>query len=48
MVEHTLGWLNRSRRLSKGEELLPATRAAMIQVTLIPLMIRRLARITAY
>jgi putative transposase len=48
IVERTFGWLNRYRRLSKDYELLPATSAAMIQVTMIHLMIRRLARIAPY
>lgn len=48
LVERTLGWLNRYRRLSKDYELLPATSEAMIQVTMIHLMIRRLARIAPY
>jgi hypothetical protein len=34
--------------LSKDYELLPATSEAMIQVTMIHLMIRRLARIAPY
>jgi putative transposase len=48
IVERTFGWLNRYRRLSKDYELLPVTSAAMIQVTMIHLMIRRLARIAPY
>ena len=48
IVERTLGWLNRYRRLSKDYELLPATSEAMIQVTMIHLMIRRLARTVSY
>jgi putative transposase len=48
IVERTFGWLNRYRRLSQDYELLPATSAAMIQVTMIHLMIRRLARIAPY
>lgn len=48
IVERTFGWLNRYRRLSKDYELLPATSTAMIQVTMIHLMIRRLARIAPY
>jgi putative transposase len=48
IVERTFGWLNRYRRLSKDYELLPATSAAMIQVTMIHLMIRRLAKIAPY
>jgi putative transposase len=48
MVERTFGWFNRYRRLSKDDERLPETSEAMIQVTMIPLMIRRLARIAPY
>jgi putative transposase len=48
IVERTFGWLNRYRRLSKDYELLPETSATMIQVTMIHLMIRRLARIAPY
>jgi len=45
MVERTFGWLNRYRRLSKDDERLPETSEAVIQVAMIHLMIRRLARI---
>jgi putative transposase len=48
MVERTFGWFNRYRRLSKDYEWLPATSEAMIQVTMIHLMVRRLARIAPY
>jgi putative transposase len=48
IVERTLGWLNRYRRLSKDYELLPASSEVMIQVTMIHLMIRRLARTASY
>jgi putative transposase len=48
VVERTFGWFNRYRRLSKDYELLPETSEAMIQVTMIHLMVRRLARITSY
>jgi transposase len=48
IVERTFGWFNRYRRLSKDDELLPETSEAMIQVTMIHLMVRRLARITSY
>jgi putative transposase len=48
MVERTFGWLNRYRRLSKDYELLPQTSEALIQVTMIQLMIRRLAKIASY
>jgi putative transposase len=48
IVERTFGWVNRYRRLSKDDELLPETRDAMIQVAMIHLMVRRLARIASY
>jgi putative transposase len=48
IVERTFGWFNRYRRLSKDYELLPETSATIIQVTMIHLMIRRLARIAPY
>jgi putative transposase len=44
VVERTLGWFNRYRRLSKDYELLPETREAVIYVVMSHLMIRRLAR----
>ena len=45
VVERTLGWFNRYRRLSKDYELLPETSEAVIYVVMIHLMIRRLARL---
>lgn len=42
IVERTLGWLNRYRRLSKDYETLPATSEAMIYVAMIRLMLARL------
>ena len=48
IVERTLGWFNRYRRLSKDYELLPQTSEAVIQVVMIHLMVRRLARIARY
>jgi putative transposase len=48
IIERTFGWFNRYRRLGKDYELLPATSEAMIQVTMIHLMIRRLARTAPY
>jgi putative transposase len=43
-IERTFGWLNRYRRLSKDYEQLPAHSEAVIRVTLINLMVQRLAR----
>jgi putative transposase len=48
IVERTLGWFNRYRRLSKDDELLPETSEAMIRAVMIHLMIRRLARSVPY
>jgi putative transposase len=48
IVERTFGWFNHYRRLSKDYELLPDTSVALIQVTMIHLMIRRLASIAPY
>jgi putative transposase len=45
IVERTLGWFYRYRRLSKEYKLLPETCEAMIRGTMIHLVIRRLARI---
>jgi putative transposase len=48
IVERTFGWFNRYRRLRIDFELPPTTGYAMIQVTMIHLMIRRLARVAPY
>ena len=42
VVERTLGWLGRYRRLSKDYERLPEMSEAMIQMAMIHIMIRRL------
>lgn len=44
IVERTLGWLNRSRRLSKNYERLPESSEAWVYLAMVPLMCRRLAK----
>ncbi len=44
VVERTLGWLNRYRRLSKDYEGLPETSESMVYAAMIHLMVKRLAR----
>ena len=44
VVERTIAWMGRHRRLSKGYEDLPESREAMIDVAMSRLMLRRLAR----
>jgi putative transposase len=43
VVERTLGWLGRWRRLSKDYEFLPTTAECTIYLTMIRVMLRRLA-----
>lgn len=43
VVERTFAWLGRSRRLAKDCERLPESSTAMIQVSMIHMMLRRLA-----
>ncbi|MDJ0375858.1 IS5 family transposase [Streptomyces sp. H10-C2] len=47
VVERTLSWLMRSRRLVRDYERLPATHEALVQVSMTMLMSRRLARSAA-
>ena len=44
VVERTFAWLTHARRLSKDYERLPETSEAMIYITMIRLMLRRLSR----
>jgi putative transposase len=44
IVERTLGWMGRQRRLSKDYERKVQTRATLLQLAMIRLMGRRLAR----
>jgi putative transposase len=43
VVERTLGWLGRFRRLGKDDEFLPATSEAVIYLAMIQILTRRLA-----
>jgi putative transposase len=46
IVERTLGWLNRSRRLSKDFERLCETSETWVRIAMIQIMVRRLANAT--
>jgi len=43
VVERTIAWLSRSRRLSKDYEKLTETSAAIVKISMIHMMVRRLA-----
>jgi putative transposase len=44
VVERTFAWILRNRRMSRDYEFLPETGEALIYVTMIRLMLRRLAK----
>jgi putative transposase len=48
IVERTLGWLNRSRRLSKDYEATTDSSVAMIKLAMIHVMVRRIAPASAF
>ena len=47
-VERTFGWWGRYRRVAKDDEYVTRTSEAIIHVTMIHLMVRRLARMTCF
>ena len=48
VVERTLAWLGRCRRLSKDYEALPETTESWVYIAMTGLMLRRLARAPAF
>jgi hypothetical protein len=44
VVERTFAWISRNRRMSRNYEFLPETGETLIYVTMIRLMLKRLAR----
>jgi transposase len=44
VVERTIAWMGRNRRLSKDYEFLPATSEAWIYLSMVRVMLKRLAR----
>src|SRR5215471_5863449 len=46
VVERTLAWIGRNRRMSKDYEYLPSSSESMVQRTMIRLRLKRLARVT--
>ena len=47
IVERTLGWIGRQRRLSKDDERKGQTSETLLKLVMLRLMVRRLARSTA-
>ena len=45
-VERTLAWIGRNRRMSKDYEYFPRSSESMVQLTMIRLLVKRLARAT--
>jgi putative transposase len=43
LIERTFAWLGNARRLSKDYEVHPASSECLIQITMIAIMVRRLA-----
>ena len=46
VVERTLAWIGRNRRLSKDYEFKPATSEAWIYLSMLRVMLKRLARVS--
>jgi putative transposase len=46
IVERTLAWIGRNRRMSKDYEYLPRSSESMVQLTMIRVMLKRLAKAT--
>jgi putative transposase len=46
VVERTLAWIGRNRRMSKDYEYLPRSSESLVQLTMIRLMLKRLVRAT--
>jgi putative transposase len=45
IVERTFAWIGRNRRMSKDYEYLPSSSESMVCLTMIRLMVKRLARV---
>ena len=46
IVERTLAWIGKFRRLSKDYEYLPQTSESMIYAAMVNIMVRRLAKLS--